>query len=308
MEPLRSSILAIARNDTLRRCVATTPGSRDVIARFVAGETLGDAVHVARRLVAGGQLVTLDYLGEDTDDWEQAERTVRTYLQLLDELQAQELADRTEVSIKLSAVAVHGDQQQALDNVNRICAAAERCDTTVTIDMEDHTTTDTVLHVVTSARRRWPSAGAVLQSYLRRTEADVTALSAAGSRVRLCKGAYAEPAHVAYTNTHDVDLNYVRCAEILLRTGAYAMFATHDPRLIQILEQRVRWYGREKGSYEYQMLYGVRPEEQRRLVAEGETVRVYVPFGEQWYGYLMRRLAERPANLAFFLRALVSRS
>lgn len=308
VEPLRSFILAAARQDALRRLVSTTPGVRAVVARFVAGETVGDAVGVARRLVADGRRVTLDYLGENASDGDQIERNVTTYLRLLDELRARGLADRVEISVKLSAVAENGDEEQAVTNMNRICATAENAGTTVTVDMEDHTTTEATLRVLDTIRRRWPWVGAVLQSYLRRTEADTVTLSARGSRVRLCKGAYSEPAQVAYTNGHDIDLNYLRCADLLLRTGSYGMFATHDPRLIRIMEHRTRWYGRDQGSYEYQMLYGIRPDEQRRLTTEGETVRVYVPFGEQWYGYLMRRLAERPANLGFFLRALVSRS
>lgn len=279
-----------------------------MVGRFVAGETIGEALRAVRGLADDGRCATLDYLGEYTSDEEQTERIVRTYLRLLDELYSSGLTAHAEVSVKLSAVTVGGDARLALRNAGRICAAAEQCGTTVTIDMEDHTTTDDTLRVVTELRRTWPSVGAVLQSYLRRTEQDAVALSGKGSRVRLCKGAYAEPAEVAFTRAHDVDVSYVRNANVLLEGGAYAMFATHDPRLVEVLGQRVRWYGRERGSYEYQMLYGVRPDEQRRLAAEGETVRVYVPFGEQWYGYLMRRLAERPANTAFFLRALASRS
>ncbi|EHR48820.1 proline dehydrogenase [Saccharomonospora marina XMU15] len=308
VEPLRSLILAAAGSESIRRLVATAPGARGVVGRFVAGETIEEALRAVRGLAADGRCATLDYLGEYTSDEEQTERIVRTYLRLLDELYASGLTAHAEVSVKLSAVTVAGDEGLALRNAGRICAAAEQCGTTVTVDMEDHTTTDATLRVVTELRRTWPSVGAVLQSYLRRTESDAVALSGKGSRVRLCKGAYAEPAEVAFARAHEVDLSYVRSANVLLEGGAYAMFATHDPRLVEVLGQRVRWYGRERGSYEYQMLYGVRPDEQRRLAAEGETVRVYVPFGEQWYGYLMRRLAERPANTAFFLRALASRS
>ena len=308
VEPLRSLILAAADNDVIRRVVATAPGSRQIVARFVAGDTVADALRVVQTLAADGRHATLDYLGEYTSDPELAERTVGTYLRLLDELAARKLAEHAEVSVKLSALTVNGDEVLASRNLGRICEAAADCGTTVTVDMEDHTTTDMTLRVVEKARRNRPWVGAVVQSYLRRTESDVAALAYEGSRVRLCKGAYAEPAAVAFVDDHEVDLSYVRCANALLEEGAYAMFATHDPRLVNVLRQRTRWYGRQRGSYEYQMLYGIRPDEQRRLAAEGETVRVYVPFGEQWYGYLMRRLAERPANLALFLRALVSRS
>ncbi|GAB3508374.1 proline dehydrogenase family protein [Amycolatopsis cihanbeyliensis] len=308
MNPLRSLILAAAGSDAIRRAVATAPGTRSVVNRFVAGESTADAVEVVRQLAGEGLQASLDYLGEHTTDSSQAERTVQAYLALLDRLHAEGLADRAEVSVKLSAVGQELDEKLSVDNAYRICAAAEQCGTTVTLDMEDHTTTDATLTALADLRRTWPWVGAVLQSYLRRTEADAAALAVPESRVRLCKGAYAEPADVAFEGGHQVDLSYVRCANVLLEGGGYPMFATHDPRLIDVLGERVRWYGRKQGSYEYQMLYGVRPDEQRRLAADGETVRVYVPYGEQWYGYLMRRLAERPANTAFFLRALVSRS
>ncbi|WP_158886551.1 proline dehydrogenase family protein [Amycolatopsis anabasis] len=308
MNPLRSLILAAAGSDTIRRAVATAPGTRGVVERFVAGETSADAVAAVRRLAEDGRYATLDYLGEHTADRAQAERTVQAYLALLDQLHAEGLSARAEVSVKLSAVGQALDEKLAADNAVRVCAAAEQCGTTVTLDMEDHTTTDSTLRILGELRRTWPSTGAVLQSYLRRTEADAAALAGPGSRVRLCKGAYAAPHEVAFADVHQVDLAYLRAANILLAGDGYPMFATHDPRLLEILGERVRWYGREPGGYEYQMLYGVRPDEQRRLAADGETVRVYVPYGEQWYGYLMRRLAERPANTAFFLRALASRS
>ncbi|HKS48380.1 MAG TPA: proline dehydrogenase family protein [Amycolatopsis sp.] len=308
MNPLRSLILAAAGNDVLRRAVAATPGTRGVVERFVAGETIADAVTTAARLIDDGLHVTLDYLGEYTGDARQTEQTVRTYLALLDRLHEEGLAPRAEVSVKLSAVGQSLDEKLALDNARRICEAAERCGTTVTLDMEDHHTTDSTLRVLAELRRTWPWVGAVLQSYLRRTEADAAALAVADSRVRLCKGAYAAPETIAHPSPHEVDLSYVRCANLLLGGGGYPMFATHDPRLIAVLGERARWYGRKRGGYEYQMLFGVRPDEQRRLAAGGETVRIYVPFGEQWYGYLVRRLAERPANLTFFLRALASRS
>jgi proline dehydrogenase len=308
VNPLRSLILAAAGNETLRRAVAAIPATRGIVDRFVAGETVADAVTAAARLIDDGLSVTLDYLGENIGDTAQAEGTVRTYLALLDRLHSEGLSARAEVSVKLSAVGQLLDEKLALDNVWRICRAAERFGTTVTLDMEDHRTTDSTLRILAELRRTWPWVGGVLQAYLKRTESDAAELAGADSRIRLCKGAYAEPSEVAYADGHEVDLAYVRCANILLSGSGYPMFATHDPRLIAILAERARYYGRKAGGYEYQMLYGVRPAEQRRLATEGEAVRVYVPFGEQWYGYLVRRLAERPANLAFFLRALASRS
>jgi proline dehydrogenase len=290
--------MAASRNETVRHLVANAPISRDVVKRFVAGETTADAVEVVREL---GLPVTLDYLGEDTTDKRQAEKTVQAYLELLDALHAAGLAQNAEVSVKLSAVGQALDESLALTNASRICAAAEQCGTTVTLDMEDHTTTDSTLRVLHELRRTWPWVGAVLQTYLHRTLDDCKQLAGPGSRVRLVKGAYAEPPEVAIQDPHEVDLNYVRCVNVLLAGEGYPMFATHDPRLIEIIGERARWY--DKTDFEYQMLYGIRPEEQRRLGA-----RVYVPYGEQWYGYLMRRLAERPANVTFFLRSLASRS
>jgi len=308
VNPLRSLILAAAGSEAVRHVVATTPGTSGVVDRFVAGNTVADAVTSVGRLVDDGLWVTLDYLGEDVTESAQAEQTVQTYLALLDRVYAEGLSARVEVSVKLSALGLRLDERLALDNAYRVCAAAEQCGTTVTFDMEDHTTTDATLRVLAELRHTWPWVGAVLQAYLRRTEDDVRALAVADSRVRLCKGAYAEPEDLAFSRAHEVDLSYVRSANSLLAGDGYPMFATHDPRLIAILAERARWYGRKQGSYEYQMLYGVRPDEQRRLAGEGETVRVYVPFGVHWYPYLMRRLAERPANLLFFLRALASRS
>jgi proline dehydrogenase len=290
--------MAASRNETVRHLVANAPISRDVVKRFVAGETTADAVEVVRGL---GLPVTLDYLGEDTTDKRQAEKTVQAYLELLDALHAAGLARNAEVSVKLSAVGQALDESLALTNASRICAAAEQCGTTVTLDMEDHTTTDSTLRVLHELRRTWPWVGAVLQTYLHRTLDDCKQLAGPGSRVRLVKGAYAEPPEVAIQDPHEVDLNYVRCLNVLLAGEGYPMFATHDPRLIEIIGERARWY--DKTDFEYQMLYGIRPDEQRRL-----GTRVYVPYGEQWYGYLMRRLAERPANVTFFLRSLASRS
>jgi proline dehydrogenase len=290
--------MAASRNETVRHLVASAPISRDVVKRFVAGETTQDAVEAVRGL---GLPVTLDHLGEDTTDKAQAEKIVQAYLELLDALHAAGLAEDAEVSVKLSAVGQHLDESLALTNASRICAAAEQCGTTVTLDMEDHTTTDSTLRILLELRRTWPWVGAVLQTYLYRTLDDCKQLAGPGSRVRLVKGAYAEPPEVAIQDPHEVDLNYVRCLNVLLAGEGYPMFATHDPRLIEIIGERARWY--DKTDFEYQMLYGIRPEEQKRLGA-----RVYVPYGEQWYGYLMRRLAERPANVTFFLRSLASRS
>jgi proline dehydrogenase len=305
---LRQAILAASRNDTVKRVVAGAPLSRSVVKRFVAGESVDDAVRATRELSAEGMTVSLDHLGEDTLDAGQADATVKAYLVLLQRLSEAGLTPggRAEVSVKLTAVGQAIDEQMALDNARRICEGARSASTTVTLDMEDHTTTDSTLSILRELRQDFPDTGAVLQSYLRRTESDCRDLAFAGSRVRLCKGAYKEPESVAYQSDLDVDLSYVRCLKVLMAGDGYPMVASHDPRLVAIAGRLAE--SRPAGTYEYQMLYGVRPAEQRRLAAQGETVRVYVPYGDQWYGYLMRRLAERPANMTFFLRALVSQS
>jgi len=307
---LREVLLSASSSDTLRQVVEKAPVSRQVVTRYVAGPTTDDAVRATADLVDQDLLVTIDHLGEDTVEHAQADQVTSAYLDLLEALARDGLTRAAEVSVKLSAVgqSLPGDGERiALDNARRICTAAASHGTTVTLDMEDHTTTDSTLGILRELRADFPETGAVLQSYLHRTEDDCRDLAHAGSRVRLCKGAYAEPASVAYQDKDDVDRSYVRCVKILLAGDGYPMLATHDPRLIEIGAALATRYGREQGSYEFQMLYGVRPEEQRRLSAAGEKVRVYLPYGEEWYGYMVRRLAERPANVTFFLRSLVSK-
>ena len=212
--------------------------------------------------------------------------------------------------MKLSAVgqALPGDGEKvALENARAICAAATQVGTTVTLDMEDHTTTDSTLGILPDLRKDFPQTGAVLQAYLYRTEGDCRDLAYEGSRVRLCKGAYKEPESAAWQDKADVDRSYVRCLKVLMAGAGYPMVASHDPRLVEIAGALAVRHDRLKGSYEYQMLYGVRPDEQRRLAADGEKMRVYLPYGEDWYGYMVRRMAEKPANMALFLKALTSK-
>jgi proline dehydrogenase len=304
---LRSAILAAARSTRVERLVESVPLSRGVVRRFVAGTGTDDALRVTRELVADGLAVTLDHLGEDTLNAEQAAATKDEYLRLVKALADAGLASSAELSLKLSALGQKFDEELAYEYASALCAAATAAGTTVTLDMEDHATTDQTLDTLLRLRRDFPRTGAVLQAYLRRTEGDCRELATPGSRVRLCKGAYSEPESVAYQSAVEVDKSYVRCLNILMSGSGYPMIATHDPRLIAIGEDRVRWFDRGSDEFEFQMLYGVRAEEQQRLVAEGNTVRVYVPYGNEWYGYLMRRLAERPANLAFFARALTSK-
>lgn len=307
---LGPALLAASRSNRVRNLITRAPGSRRLVGRFVVGETLADALDASRTLVSEGLAVTLDHLGEDTLDVRQADATRETYVALLGRLAELGLAGPVEVSLKLSAVgqSLPGDGHRiALENARAICAAARQAGTTVTLDMEDHTTVDSTLSILRELRVDFPDTGAVLQSCLHRTEADCRDLAHAGSRVRLVKGAYAEPASVAYPAKADVDLAYVRCLKILMAGDGYPMVASHDPRMIELAAMLAAQHGRSPGSYEFQMLYGIRTGEQRRLAAGGAQVRVYVPYGADWYGYFMRRLAERPANVAFFLRSLVSR-
>lgn len=308
---LGPSLLAASRSPGVRRVVTTAPVSRQLVDRFVAGETVREAVEATQSLVDAGLTVSIDRLGEDTRSVFQAAATRDAYVDLLDLLADLGLARHTEVSLKLSAMggalALDDGEQIALHNARAVCQAAQRAGTTVTLDMEDHTTVDSTLTVLRALRADFPWVGAVLQSCLRRTEEDCRALAHEGSRVRLVKGAYAEPASVAYASKTDVDRAYVRCLRILMDGEGYPMVATHDPRMIALAGVLARTSGRQPGTYEYQMLYGIRPSEQRRLRRSGARVRVYVPYGEDWYGYFMRRLAERPANVTFFLRSILSR-
>ena len=307
---LRSVLLKASRSERLQQLATDAPPARAMVDRFVAGETADDAVRATRGLVDAGRLVTIDHLGEDTLDQAQAAATRDAYLVLLDALHSAGLTGSAEVSVKLSAVgqALAGDGQKiALENVRAIAERATAYGTTVTLDMEDHTTTDSTLGILRELRADFPSTGAVIQAYLRRSEADCRDLATAGSRVRLCKGAYREPEAVAYTDRGEVDRAYVRCMKILMAGEGYPMLATHDPRLIEIGGALAVRGDRPQGTYEFQMLFGVRPEEQERLASAGERMRVYVPYGDEWYGYLVRRLAERPANLALLGRALVQK-
>jgi proline dehydrogenase len=310
MSLLRQPLLLLARSGRIKSLVSTMPVSAGIVRSYVPGEATDDAVRATGERVDQHHRATLDYLGEDTLDADQAEATVEAYLDLLKALASRGLTRQAEVSVKLSAIGQaipdHG-HKIALENARTVCRAARNAGTTVTLDMEDHTTTDATLATLRELRKDFPETGAVLQAYLHRTEADCRVLAYEGSRVRLCKGAYDEPDDVAFQGRLEVDKSYVRCLKVLLAGQGYPMIATHDPRMIRIASSLASRNGRAAGSYEFQMLYGIRPEEQRRLAAAGETMRVYVPYGTEWYGYLMRRLAERPQNLTFFLRSLISK-
>ncbi|MFG2192693.1 proline dehydrogenase family protein [Streptomyces sp. NPDC048639] len=302
-------LLAAARSDSIRRLVSAAPVTRPVVDRFVAGEHLDESMAVVRSLSARGLEVTLDHLGEDITDPVEALRTRDAYLALAEALGRENLGVRAEMSVKLSAFgqALSGGHDLALANVTPVVEAAAAAGTTVTLDMEDHTTVDSTLAILAELRKNFPQTGAVVQSYLFRTEDDCRALAGEGSRVRLVKGAYKEPASVAHQDKREVDRAYVRCLKILMAGQGYPMIGSHDPRMVAIAQELAFRAGRKPADYEFQMLYGIREAEQQRLVAEGHRMRVYIPYGTDWYGYFMRRLAERPANLAFFLRSLATR-
>jgi proline dehydrogenase len=308
---VRPVILAAGRSDRLRGVAERMPVTREVVGRFVPGETLGSVLDSVALLRDSGRYVSVDYLGEDVTDADDADAAVRVYLDLIDSLSHR--VDRVgplEVSVKLSALgqSVERDGEKiARENAWSICAAAERAGVWVTVDAEDHTTTDSTLSIVRDLRAEFPWLGLVLQAYLRRTLADCEEFAAAGARIRLCKGAYEEPASVAYKDSDAVTDSYLRCLQVLMAGSGYPMVASHDPAIIAAVPSLARAFGRSVSDFEYQMLYGIRDAEQRRLADAGNQVRVYVPFGTQWYGYFLRRLAERPANLTFFLRALAER-
>lgn len=307
--PSRTLIRA-SHNLTLRRAVTGFGPFRSLAGRFVAGTTMDEAVALAYALADRGLLVTLDLLGEDVHDLGQAAATTQDYLALLGRIEAQGLSSVAEVSVKLSALGQglgDGSAPIATGHAARICAAAERAGTTLTLDMEDHRTVDSTLAALADLRVDYPWVGAVLQSALRRTPADCRGLATRGSRVRLVKGAYAEPVTVAHARKAEVDRAYGQCLDILMRGDGYPMIATHDVKLIEAAKVSATAAGRSPDSFEFQMLLGIRTAEQARLVAAGYRVRVYVPYGRDWYPYFMRRLAERPANVGFLLRSLATR-
>jgi proline dehydrogenase len=313
---LRRALLAASGSGQVRGLLTGTSATRAMVARYVAGETTDDAVRAVGQLRAAGLLVTLDYLGEDTTDAARAAAVADEYLTLLGKLSAAGLTSggAVEVSVKPTAIGLLlGDgetsgervlgEKIAAGHAERIAAAAADAGTTVTIDAEDHRTTDASLRIAGALRARYPGVGSVLQAALRRTETDARALAAPGTRVRLCKGAYNEPVSVAFTDRHEIDKSYARCLRVLMEGPGYPMIATHDLRLVRIAA--ALGLRRDPASFEYQMLYGIRADEQARLAASGALVRVYVPYGQDWYGYLVRRLAEKPASVGLLARSLV---
>ncbi len=305
---LRQGLLGVSRNEKVRDLVHKAPISKDVARRFVAGPTSADAVRVARELDGKGQLATVHFLGSDTPTAAEAAATRDAYLDVLADLADADLTEngRVEVSVRpvTLGLGVPELRERALGHLRSICAAAAIAGTTVTLDMDDHTTTDATLEAAAALRAEFPTTGVALQAQLKRTEADCRALATAGSRVRLCKGGHREPASVAFTDRGEVDMNVVKCLRILMEGDGYPMIASHDPRILEIAGSLATKALRAPDSYEHQLLLGVRPAEAQRLADAGRRVRVYVPFGENWYDYIVRRVAERPSNAAGFVRTL----
>ncbi|MFD7095660.1 proline dehydrogenase family protein [Streptomyces xanthophaeus] len=303
-------ILAASRSDKMRRIVSAAPVTKPVVTRFIPGETVDQVIPIVEDLTRKGLEVTLDVVGEDITTVEQSYAARDAYLELIEHLKALGLGETVEMSVKLSMFgqALEGGHELALANVRPVVEAAAAIGTTVTLDAEDHTTLDSMFAIHEELRRDFPQTGCVIQAYLFRTEADARRLAAAGSRVRIVKGAYKEPAEVAYLDKAEIDKAYVRIMKILMDGDGYPMIGSHDPRLIAIAQELARQAGRKLDEYEFQMLYGIRSEEHLRLAAEGHRMRVYTAYGTDWYGYFMRRLAEKPANLLFFLRSMITKN
>ena len=292
-----------AAHSKLVRSIATGRAGRRVAERFVAGETLDDALAAIRKLNADGATVSIDHLGENVTDLAQAKAATDVALRAMEAIEAQGL--RANVSIKLTQIGLDIDTAAAADHADVIVERAARAGTTVTLDMEDHRYTDrTIDECLRLNAAHDGTVGIAIQACLRRTPEDLERLIAARIQVRLCKGAYLEPRAIALRSRRDVGAAFAGLATRLLASGSYAMIATHDEAMIRHAESEARRLGRDQGSYEFQMLFGVRRELQRQLLVAGEHLRIYVPFGEQWYPYLTRRIAERPANVRFFAEAL----
>ncbi|MEU7279367.1 proline dehydrogenase family protein [Streptomyces sp. NPDC045431] len=303
-------ILAASRSDKMRRFVSAAPGTKQVVARFIAGERVDQIVPIVREMADKGLEVTLDVVGEDITTRDQAHAARDAYMELIEHLEELGLGEKAEMSVKLSMFgqSLEGGHELALANVRRVVEAAASIGTTVTLDAEDHTTLDSMFAIHEELRKDFPQTGCVIQAYLFRTEEDARRLAANGSRVRIVKGAYKEPASVAYQDKHEIDKAYVRILKILMEGDGYPMIGSHDPRLIAVGQELARRAGRKLDEYEFQMLYGIRSDEHVRLAAEGHRMRVYTAYGTDWYGYFMRRLAEKPANLLFFVRSMITKN
>ncbi len=307
MPVLRDLLLLMSTNSVVRNFVVGFPLSRRVTRRFVAGETLEEAIQVVRKLNAQGLEVTFDHLGEAVNTEPEARAAKYEYLQALDAIAASQV--RSQVSVKLTQMGLDLNPDVCLDNMRQILSKAKAIGTLVTVDMEDSKHTQPTLNVFKTLREEFDNVGAVIQAYLYRSEGDMVALRDLHANVRLCKGAYKEPPAVAFPQKKDVDANMVKLAKIFLDSngqpnGAYLDLATHDEKIIDWAKAYTTEHKVDRKRFEFQMLYGIRPDLQRRIAADGYTMRVYVPYGAHWYPYFMRRLAERPANVIFLVSNL----
>jgi len=302
---LKNTLLSMAQNESVRRFVINNHTVRGVSRRFVAGEDLNDALAATEKLNQRGLHVTLDYLGENVTDEQEARATALSYREILDRIHSSS-ADAN-ISIKLTALGLDISQELCEENLTSILEHAAPLPLFVRIDMEGSAYTERTVDITLRMHERFEHVGTVIQSCLYRSKKDVEQLILQGVRVRLVKGAYKEPKSVAFQLKSEVDRNYVRLMTLLLQRGNYPALATHDEAIIDAACKYARSNGISPRAFEFQMLYGIRRDLQDRLVEQGYNVRVYVPYGSQWYPYLMRRMAERPANLIFVARNAVRR-
>jgi proline dehydrogenase len=301
---LRSSLLYLSEQSWLRHWMETSSLSRRLTSRFVAGRTLGEGIGVLQKLANERILATLDCLGESVSSLKDAAASLDSYLAALAEIEAGKLP--ATVSIKLTQFGLDISPEACEANVLALAERASGMQSRIEIDMESSDYTDRTLHLVTRVQERFPGhVRAVIQAYLFRSETDIKMLSARGIPVRLCKGAYREPASVAFKHKPDVDANYVKLMKLLLAEGNHPAIASHDENIVREAERHIREQKIPAERFEFQMLYGIRRDLQRALVSQGFRLRLYVPYGDAWYPYFMRRLAERPANLIFLAKNLV---
>jgi proline dehydrogenase len=299
---MRSALIALSRSQSLGRFVLSNRLSRQTVRRFVAGEELDDAVAAARALNASGFKVSLDYLGENVASREDAVRAREMYIGVFDRI-ARERLDAN-VSLKLTQLGLDFSDDFCLEQMLPIVKHAESLGNFVRIDMEGSAYAQRTIEIARRLRGQSPAVGTVIQSYLYRGEQDIRELLAVGCRIRLCKGAYLEPPEIAFPRKEDVDANYVKLMQMLLPSGVYHGIATHDPRMIDATVEFAAKHGIGNDKFEFQMLYGIRPDLQQQLIRGGYRMRVYIPYGREWFPYFMRRLAERPSNLMFIARNL----
>jgi proline dehydrogenase len=303
---MRALLLKLSESKRLAPFIMSNRVGRQVARWFVAGETLDDAIEVARRLNAAGRSASLDLLGENVSDETGARNAADGYLGMFDRIAREKL--NANVSLKLTQLGLDLSESLCQELVEKIVAHATSLENFVRIDMEGSAYTERTVELTKRVRAKYEGVGTVIQAYLYRAEKDVQDLLSVGCRLRLCKGAYKEPPQIAFPEKADVDANYVKLMKLLLPSGIYHGIATHDPAMIQATKDFVRQKNIGRDQFEFQMLYGIRTDLQQQLVREGYRLRIYIPFGTDWFPYFMRRLAERPANLAFFLRNLLPKS